>query len=127
MKIDGDRFHTPEHLNPHFKSEVRFALGQRIVTIEAADYTNSWVEYGTPYRTVRAVKNGLRTGGEVLLEGAVKSGTAGAAIFTLPAGMRPAATVRINSIEVSSAGVVTPDASLGNTLVPLDGIRFRTE
>jgi hypothetical protein len=51
----------------------------------APTLTNSWVNYGSSFRTARY----RRVGDQVEIEGLVKSGTSGLAVFTLPTGFRP--------------------------------------
>lgn len=92
-------------------------------------YSNSWVDFGGSEATGAFYKDAL---GRVHLRGTVKSGTAGAAIFTLPSGYRPGATRNFAidaggtpaSLSITSAGVVTPSAAAGNTQVSLDGVSF---
>ncbi|MDH5527179.1 MAG: hypothetical protein OEY97_07725 [Nitrospirota bacterium] len=103
-------------------TSVVTAMTRHLLTIEASDYTNSWAQHAS-YQAVAAVKQA----GWVRLEGAVQGGTAGTAIFTLPEGMRPTATIRDDGaqVEITAAGVVTPDAAAGNTLISLAGLTFR--
>lgn len=94
-----------------------------VFEVEASDYTNGWDEHGS-YRSVAVTQRGPY----VRMEGVVQGGTAGTAIFTLPSELWPAGTVRCGNpdgIEISAAGVVTPDAALGNTAVSLDLILYR--
>lgn len=90
---------------------------------------NSWVNYGGTYATAGYWKDAE---GIVHLHGLVKSGTIGAAIFTLPAGYRPAADQQTAVVSngvygycaVRSSGNV--EASSGaNTTFSLNGITFR--
>jgi hypothetical protein len=102
-------------------TDVRAALGLEAVRTPALE--NAWgahPAYGTP--------GCFRRQGLVHLVGAAQGGTAGTAVFTLPAGFRPDATVRFDGprVEVDAAGRVTPDAAAGNGRVALDGIIFRT-
>lgn len=73
-------------------------------------FANGWVNYGGTYQVAR-----YRLEGDVVrVEGLVKSGTTGAAIFTLPAGFRPPADHffasqgggQDGSMEVKSTGLV---------------------
>lgn len=98
---------------------------------------NGWVNYpantGTNFSPAGYFKD---SNGIVHLRGLVRFGTAGAAIFTLPAGYRPggrsmfpcdsAAPANYGGIEVSTAGVVTNRSGL-NAYVSLAGIQFLAE
>lgn len=90
--------------------------------------SNSWVDFGGGFQTAGYYKDEFEM---VHLSGLVKSGTIGAAIFTLPAGFRPAADMQF---PVASYGygscLVTPSGSVlafagSNTWYSLDGICFR--
>lgn len=78
---------------------------------------SSWVNYGAPYQAASY----RRVGDRVELRGVIKSGTLGAAAFTLPTGYRPPAdhlfaqvcaggSDQFGSLYVSSAGVVQPNS-----------------
>lgn len=95
---------------------------------------NSWVNFGAPY----ANAGYKRHHGIVLLRGVIKSGTltSGTLLFTLPAGFRPASTLRTlvlssttptvvdisNNGEVRFSGAAPSSASLS-----LDTVRFLAE
>lgn len=114
--------------------------------------TGSWVYYGSPF----AVPQYMRKNGIVYLKGLVKNGTLASAMFTLPAGYRPAeqrifsgvtssmatgATVPVTlpahthttlattcRIDVTTAGVVgAAAANASNSFISLDGICFPAE
>lgn len=88
-----------------------------VTTWTALTYTNSWVDYGAPNQ----VGQYRKIGDIVYLRGVVKNGTLNTAAFTLPAGFRPPATVRMicsdgGLLVIDSAGVTTLFA-LGNTII----------
>jgi len=94
-------------------------------------FTNSWVNYGSGYNTCAYYKDAV---GFVHLKGLVKSGTDGSAIFTLPAGYRPAAKELLSAssndaygrIDIATTGTVTPSAGTTSpTWVCLDGLMFK--
>lgn len=95
----------------------------------APTLTNSWVYYGSPTNPVGYWKD---PNGVVHLRGAVKSGTIGLSVFTLPVGYRPSNTEyfavvsngAFGRVVVGSDGGVTPDIG-SNVYVTLDGITFR--
>lgn len=92
----------------------------------AATMVNSWVDFGAPYGTVAYYKD---TTGVVRMKGCAKSGTA-SLVTTLPAGYRPASTIRfatvINGVfgyvQIDSSGNVT---SSSNNPVFFDVVQFR--
>jgi microcystin-dependent protein len=63
-------------------------------------FTNSWVNYGSPYGNLMFRKDPL---GKVQLRGAVKNGTLGSSIFTLPTGYRPPAGTIVSFVSYTSA------------------------
>lgn len=75
-------------------------------------FTNSYVDYGAPFSTTGYYADAI---GVCHLRVAVKSGTAAAAIFTLPAGKRPASTIQFpaqvdgvyGTLIITSTGVVS--------------------
>lgn len=98
---------------------------------------SSWQNYGGA-ETVAAYRR--MADGTVRLRGSIKSGTTGTAIFTLPAGFRPAVSSRevfmaiggpgVCEIDVGSDGVVKVAqyiASGSNSFVSLAGITFTTD
>lgn len=97
-----------------------------------ATLQNSWVEFDA----TQTPKYELGKDGFVELIGAVKSGTLGSAMMTLPTGYRPIKQFtgllsgndgNIYRIAISTAGIVTVTQSVGsggNAFVSLDGIRF---
>jgi len=94
-------------------------------------FDNLWVNYGAPYSNAGYVRT---PDGWVALVGVIKTGTVGASAFTLPPGLRPAASKPLptlsNSVfgrvDVGSDGTVTPVSPSSNASVVLDGIRFKT-
>lgn len=119
---------------------MTFAAGQKITAVDlneliiidtgwiAVVFENSWVNYGSGFEEAAYRKIGDR----VQLRGLVKSGTVGAAIFTLPVGFRPAGqnifAIQANEIgkrlDVSSIGGVSVVASATNGYVSLSGVTF---
>lgn len=97
-----------------------------------ATYQNSWTTFAAPFSAARYIKDDL---GIVHLDGLVRSGTIGAAIFTLPTGFRPAyqqllAVVTnpntIGRVDVQTDGQVV--ASNGNNgWISLAGLTFLAE
>lgn len=93
--------------------------------------TNSWVNFGGGFQTAHYYKD---PAGIVHLEGLIKSGTIGAAAFTLSSGFLPTANVAfpassnstIGQVEITTAGLVEPILPSSNASVWLDGITFRT-
>ena len=96
-------------------------------------FANSWVNYDA-VSTVQFYRNGL---GEVVCNGAAKSGTNGAVAFVLPVGFRPPAarwfpgvqiaTAAIGAVYVTAAGEVKLYAVSGGSTasgVALDAVRF---
>ena len=109
-----------------------------LITLEAAltytdvsSFTNSWVNYGSPYANAGYAKD---VHGKVYLQGAIKNGTDNQSAFTLPSGYRPAAdkffpvgTTSGNAgrVIVGSDGTVDPHAADSSTgLISLEGISF---
>jgi len=99
----------------------------------APAFANSWVNADAAQQTVAFTKDQW---GWVEIKGQVDTGTNGTTIFTLPSGYRPPLDATFPSvgltgltptagfIVVDSTGTVTP-TTMGNTLVSLNGIRFR--
>jgi hypothetical protein len=98
---------------------------------------NSWVPFGgsSPPAGAQYRKDGF---GFVHLRGAVKNGTVGTSIFTLPAGFRPAYALNYvfpnaagssaaGAISFGVAGSVTPAIAAGKTWVGLDLPPFLAE
>lgn len=98
-------------------------------SVIAPTLLNSWVNFGAGYSSAGYWKDTL---GVVHLQGLMKSGTVGAAAFTLPVGYRPAAecyfACHSNSLFafafVNSSGSVVL-ASGSNASFSIDGISFR--
>ncbi|QMV42972.1 hypothetical protein [Cohnella cholangitidis] len=77
--------------------------------------------------------------GNVMLRGAIKSGTAGTVAFTLPAGYRPKLALpwvtlgsdgtnrSFGNIDIKANGEVTINIPTSNALVSLNGIMFQAE
>lgn len=104
-------------------------------TVATLNTSVGWAQYGGAYAYAAYTKqpNGL-----VLLRGAVKSGTAGSIIFTLPTGYRPQYDAAFASVDgnnnhctvvARADGTVVLLASTGYTVntgfVSLDVIRFQ--
>lgn len=95
---------------------------------------NSWTNYGGGYSNSGYYKDAT---GTVHLQGAIRSGTLGAAAFTLPAGSRPLASQAYSvptgaGLATYGAVVVAADGTVSvtvgdNALVHLAGISFRAE
>jgi hypothetical protein len=96
----------------------------------APTFQNGWVDFGAPY----AAASYMKAAGRVHLRGAVKNGTLGSAIFTLPTGYAPSAQLTFAVIQnaaagafgqaiVNSAGGIFPIGG-SNTFYGLDGISF---
>lgn len=91
-------------------------------------FSNSWVNYGSGWALASYVKDPF---GIVHVQGLVKTGTVGTAIFTLPAGYRPEyelvlptyTDTGIGQIRITTAGVVTA-LNGGNGYFSLSGINF---
>ncbi len=95
---------------------------------------NSWVNFGAGVAPVAY----RLLAGEVVVRGAMKSGTSALPAFTLPAGSRPTSGIRIFAVwadpgvarlDVNTAGevIVRSYAASGtNAMVLLDGVRFST-
>jgi hypothetical protein len=97
----------------------------------APAFQNSWVNYGAGYQTAAFYKDLF---GVVHFKGLVKSGTVGAAIFTLPSGYRPIAETifvanaagAFGDLRVSAVGNVWLNAGT-NGYLSIDGISFRAQ
>lgn len=118
------------NLNSNFQGLANGTLFDPQEAWIAPTFTNSWVNYDSAiFNPAGYMKDTL---GFVHLRGLVKSGTAGTAIFTLPAGYRPYrqelfASLQNNAIgriDVTTAGVVTHSLG-GNPFVQLDGLTFK--
>lgn len=107
------------------------AIGVQPVT-EVSAFATGWSNFGAPYSNAGYYRDRNR----VYLRGAVKNGGTGTgAIFTLPSGYRPAATVFFPSTIFGGTGVLTVDSSgvvtdgtfsaSSKVITGLDGISFR--
>lgn len=95
----------------------------------AVTYQNGWVDFGSFLETVSYIKRD----GRVYLRGGAKNGTVGTgiAVFTLPAGFRPAASLvfavtsnnAFGIIQVAASGIVSVESG-NNASVFFDGINF---
>ena len=93
-------------------------------------FENSWVNYGSGFESAGFYKDPF---GRVHLKGLVKTGTVGVAMFTLPSGYRPSATVLFSvhsngaegRVDINSSGAVIAVSPSNNAYVSLDGISFR--
>lgn len=97
------------------------------VPTAAPAFTNSWANKGGGYANA-----GYQVGddGWVDLYGVITGGTIGSSAFTLPSTARPAYAHEyrggtVASVTVFADGTVVPGGAGTNSLVPLDGIRFR--
>ena len=117
-------------LNLHVRDNLLYLVGDAAWT--APTLTNGWLNFGSGF-TVAGYR---KIGDLVWLKGTVKSGTLGAAMFTLPVGFRPLAsgqTVNIvesnnllGRVDVLSTGAVATGGVGSNAYVQLDGIVFST-
>jgi hypothetical protein len=121
---------TASILNAHLRDNSDYFTGETAWT--APTFQNAWVNFGFA-STQWSLAGYRKIGDMVWLKGLVKSGTVGAAIFTLPVGYRPSAdalfAVDSNNlfgvIDVTSAGVVKLTTG-SNVYVQLDGLVFST-
>ena len=96
----------------------------------APTFQNSWTNFGGGYSNAGYYKDAF---GRVYLRGLIKSGTIGAAAFTLPAGYRPPGDERFfvesngggSILVVDSSGSVSPSSG-GNSYFSLAGVSFQT-
>jgi hypothetical protein len=133
---------APSELNTYVRDNSDYLIGPRTWTAPA--YVNGWQDYGFGYAPVGYRKVGDRT----FLRGMARNLAASAAnmayniaMFTLPAGFRPAYTLFFSTlcstggvqelavVEVFPTGVVSASvagatAAAGDTWVSLDGMRF---
>jgi hypothetical protein len=94
-------------------------------------FQNAWVNFGAGFRAAGFFKDGTNT---VHVTGVVKTGVVNTAIFTLPSGFRPSASIIFaicsNSlfgyVQVDSTGDVTVKVG-SNVFAALDGVSFRAE
>jgi hypothetical protein len=109
--------------------DQRDPVKPRVEAFIAPTLLNAWVNFGAPRNPAGYFKD---LSGVVHLRGVVKNGTIGLAIFTLPAGYRPAnkeLIVTVSNgghavIEIDSSGNVIP--SVGVTAdFSMDNITFR--
>ena len=92
-------------------------------TSSGLSFTNSWADFGS----TQPLGFKRDPNGNVWIRGGIKSGTSGAAAFTLPVGYRPELTMTFwaatfggsGNFAVSAAGVVTPTVSSGTNAVVL--------
>lgn len=97
--------------------------------LQAVTFINSWTNFGAGFEVAYYWKDAA---GLVHLQGLIKSGTIGAACFTLAAGYRPTATSlfaavsnsAIGRVDVQSDGQVIPQTG-SNVWVSLEGMTFR--
>lgn len=94
----------------------RLVLGPEGATAwQTPTLANSWVNYGGTEQAARY----RRVSDRVEIEGLVKSGTLGAAVFTLPTGYRPALAMQFATatngafglLTITSAGLVVVQSS----------------
>ena len=94
----------------------------------SVDFENSWINYGSGFENARYF---FDRDGKVVIEGQVKSGTVGQAIFTLPTAYRPARQKSFSSdgngahslIYINTNGTVVANVG-NNSLQSLNGIIF---
>jgi len=99
--------------------ESAYGLGGGPTAWAGVTFQNSWTNYGSSYQNAQYRK----LGDVVQARGAVKSGTVGTVIFTLPAGFRPPAKTvfpadlngAYGRLEVGTDGTVTQLSPTGNT------------
>lgn len=94
---------------------------------------NGWLNFGSPNANAGYYKDAQ---GFVILRGLIKDGTMSSAAFNLPAGYRPASTIRFAAasqsltqpatVVVDASGNVTPQTG-NNVFFSLDTVRFRAE
>lgn len=98
--------------------------------------TNSWVTYDADPGGWSAPGYMRDHMGFVHLRGLIKSGTVGAAAFTLPVGYRPTvhdlligtiSNGAVGRVKVASTGAVTPESPSSNVWVALDGLVFKAD
>lgn len=91
-----------------------------------------WVNYGTTFQTTRYR---LRNDGVVEIQGLVKSGATGGTIFTLPAGLRPDASLifpvfmagGVARLDIGNTGIVSSQSwptGATNSFLSLAGVTF---
>lgn len=109
--------------------EVLQPVRPRVEKFIAPTLLNSWVDFGLGRNPAGYYRDSFS---RVYLRGMIKSGTVGAAAFTLPAGYRPAnheifsvvSNDLFGAVNVFSDGNVQPTVG-NNTYFSLDGITFR--
>lgn len=92
---------------------------------------NSWANYGGTASTAGYMKDNM---GFVHLKGLVKTGTPGTVLFTLPAGYRPGAYLRIaviasgsyGNLDIETSGNITISVGSSN-FTGIDGVVFKAE
>jgi len=99
--------------------------------VEVSSFTNSWVNYGSPYYNAAYAKD---VHGWVHLRGVIKNGTDNTSAFTLPTGYRPSASMffgvgesggNAGRVIIASDGTVDCHAAdSGTELISLDTIHF---
>lgn len=94
-------------------------------------FTNAWTNFGSGWADAAFWRDPL---GFVHMRGLIKSGSVGAAAFTLPPGFRPkvneafvtVSNGAVGRVDVLTDGTVVPAAPSSNVWVSLSGINFRT-
>ena len=94
-----------------------------------ATMQNSWVTFDSSRFTPGYIRDAF---GNVRLRGLIKSGTLGAAAFTLPSGYRPSKIIILSTIsngaigrlDIGTDGAVRPSSPSSNAWVSLDGLCF---
>lgn len=112
------------------EDRLQFTRNRAFIDVGAtngAPFTNSWVSYGSPYEAPGYWRDPL---GFLHLRGMIKSGTVGAAAFTLPPGFRPAGTKTlmtlsnnaVGRVDIQADGQVIPQSPSSNLWVSLDDL-----
>lgn len=83
-------------------------------------FENSWANTGGAYETAAFYKDPFN---RVHMKGRIGTGTAATTAFTLPSGYRPLATINVDGVVITSAGLVQP----GTTPDYLDNVSFRAD
>lgn len=113
--------------SPAIKVVLRQTVGALFAVMfpswtNVGSFSPTWANAAT-YETVGY----RREGGRIWLKGSISGGTTGTAAFTLPAGFRPPAKVRMGAggtsafVEIATTGIVTVT---GTGTIGLDGLSF---
>ena len=124
-----DEVVTAAMLNEQIRDNLNWLVGD--ASWIAPALTNGWVNFGSANFSTAGYR---KLGDVVYLKGTVKSGTLGAAIFTLPVGYRPPnqcvfgieSNNLIGRVDVNAAGTVYTGTPASATYVSLEGAVFST-